>query len=305
MDSINSSGRTEKGTKHGKKKMKRRALVYDFLCENVYNEHIDNPYIVQFAKNSLIKSFRNKYPNEWHSILNKNTLKKEITECYGIVNLVLDICDKLHDKLQSTKQIIFLDICSGKGYTSLVLYAHLPEWVRNKAKIIMLDKDMKMNLSHLETLNGIIEFHHLCIFPEKKNGTQRLINDLNKILNKFCKSSTNEVVCICIGVHLCIYLSEIFISTFNQMDSIIAMALSPCCVHETEENQLINEMCKNSSIFEDAHLAGITREVMQYMGWTMFLNGKIQSENKKMIHDELVLSDRNNFLIAYKQFIQS
>ena len=169
-------------------KIRSRSTVYDFLCENVHNEKVDNPYVIQFVNDPLIKQFRLKHAEQWHSLLNKNTLKKEVTECYGVVNLVMEICEKLKARIQKAKQVFFFDMCSGKGYTSVVLYSALPEWIRTKSRIIMLDKTTKMNLSHLEPLNGSVVFEHFCIFPEKKNGTQRLMSDLNRLMNKDRKS---------------------------------------------------------------------------------------------------------------------
>ena len=277
-----------------------RMVVYDFMCENVTNEKITNPYVIRFTKEPMIKTFRKTKFNEWKSILNKNSLKKEITECYGAVNLVIETVNNM--KLDEYKTIVFFDMCSGKGYNSVVLLANLPESVREKTKIVMLDKDTTMNLSHLNTLDQQIQFQRLCIFPEKKDGNRKLVEDMMKIMKQYGEPG-KDVAGIMMGVHLCVHLSEIFINAYNSVDSLLAMVLAPCCTYENEHNQEIYTLM-NTSIYEES---GMKHELFHFFLWNYYLFNKVNSATsvKRMMRDELVMSERNNFIIALKKSVST
>jgi hypothetical protein len=275
----------------------RNRIVYDYMCDNVANQKITNQYIVKFAREPMIRQYRLKKFQEWRSLLNKNSLKKEITECYAVSDLLTnDILPKLK-QLEQYKTIVFFDMCSGKGYNSIVLYANLPEHLKDKSQLIMLDKDTSMNLSHLDTLEQI-KFHHFCIHTEKKGGTEKLSNDLLNHLKKFGEPG-KDVVGIMIGVHLCVHLSEIFINVFNSLDCMVAMTLSPCCMYENDSNRDIYEMFQ-TSIYEEC---GMKSELFNYFLWTHYLYRKVDPEltEKRVTNDENVLSEKNNYIVAYKK----
>jgi hypothetical protein len=280
-------------------------IAYDYLCEGVQKNRYTSTYIHQFTGIELLKRFRN-FPN-WRRFLNGKQLKKEVTECMAVVNRCLNLMNQLDEYLisDSVKTILIFDMCCGKGYGSVCLHALLPEHLRHKIKIIMLDRNNKINLEYLSDFKqSEIQFEVLCIYTEEKDGKNRLIKDIENKMKRYGKIG-EEVISFCVGVHLCVYLSEMFIDLFNSMDSIWGMILSPCCHKENEHNISIYEMSR-SSIFEDDDSEGMkskklyTIEHLQYYLWTFYLFQKIKAPAKRMINDANVMSPKNNYIVACK-----
>ena len=55
--------------------------------------------------------------------------------------------------------VIFFDLCSGKGFTSVFLAHRYP-----KARVVMIDANKRMNLTHLESLSPRVTFHCLDLY---------------------------------------------------------------------------------------------------------------------------------------------
>lgn len=285
-----------------------KMIAYDYLCEGVKQNRYSSPYISQFTSLPAFKEYRKL--EIMRKFLNGRYLKKEITECMSVVNRCLSLLYELRTKLEKVKTILLFDLCSGKGYTGVCLHALLPEDLKHKTRIIMLDKNAKMRMEHLQVFSKEeVCFEPFCIFTEDKDGKNRLIRDMENRIAQFGKPG-EDVVAFCLGIHLCVHLSEMFIDLFNNVESIWAMILSPCCHKENIHNSQFYEMSR-TSIFEDDDSEEklkknnvFTIEHIQYMLWTLYLYNKIETQVKRIVHDVDVMSPRNNYLVACKMLSQ-
>lgn len=93
------------------------------------------------------------------------------------------------DGLGDGEGVVFFDLCSGKGFTSILLAHRYP-----KARVLMFDKNEKMNLRHLESqhLASRVTFHPADLYAE---DTAALVRDA-VILHGANGSAI-------VGVHLC------------------------------------------------------------------------------------------------------
>lgn len=93
------------------------------------------------------------------------------------------------DGLGDGEGIVFFDLCSGKGFTSILLAHRYP-----KARVLMFDKNEKMNLRHLESRHLVrrVTFHPADLYDD---DTAAVVRDAVALHG--AKGSA------IVGVHLC------------------------------------------------------------------------------------------------------
>jgi hypothetical protein len=74
------------------------------------------------------------------------------------------------DALGDGEGVVFFDLCSGKGFTSILLAHRYP-----KARVLMFDKNEKMNLSHLDapSLGNRVTFHAADLYADDTAALMR------------------------------------------------------------------------------------------------------------------------------------
>ena len=165
---------------------RRKKLAIDYLLEG---ESVrTNPHLRAFAESTLPDVLRDD-PNfkSWASIKSKS-LRKEIAEasaaasrCPRAVAKAIEArreraqpansregtndgsdvssCAPGTDPLGDGTDVVFFDLCSGKGFTSVFLAHRYP-----KARVVMVDANKRMNLKHLESLAPRVTFHCLDLY---------------------------------------------------------------------------------------------------------------------------------------------
>ena len=93
------------------------------------------------------------------------------------------------DVIGDGEGVVFFDLCSGKGFTSILLAHRYP-----KARVLMFDKNEKMNLRHLESasLAGRVTFHAADLYS---HDTAALMRDAAAL-----HGANGSAI---VGVHLC------------------------------------------------------------------------------------------------------
>lgn len=222
----------------------------------------------------------------FYSFLNHKSLPKEFAESYEAYKQVKTCLKKTKEgettpKLKYVldaallapepgsplpKDVLFVDMCSGKGFLSVLLNFQFPG-----AQILMIDNMGKINLEHINNLPRV-EFWMTDIKEE------RFIADLKL----FCKDFKAVVF---IGIHLCGELSEYFLKAFHSTPNSVAMVLCPCCISK-----------KNTELLERAK----RESVSNYELWSQELLNMIEPADKELKKLTDCASEKNNFLLACK-----
>ena len=169
-----------------------RKLSIDYLLEG--DSVRTNPHLRAFAASRLPEVLRSD-PNyrSWASIKSK-VLRKEIAEASAAANRIppavakargLDLA--LGDPLGDGDGVVIFDLCSGKGFTSILLAHRYP-----RARVLMLDNNKKINLAHLHSLHPRVTFHCVDLYAPE---ALELVRDAVAL-----HGSTAAAV---VGVHLC------------------------------------------------------------------------------------------------------
>ena len=220
---------------------KGRKLSIDYLLEG---ESIQtNPYLAAFAASGLPEVLRSD-PNffSWANIKGK-VLRKEVAEASaaaarvpaaiaktrrgrhdatagdmgggaeGHRGAVSDDAGPSSDGLGDGTGMVFFDLCSGKGFTSVLLAHRYP-----KARVLMFDKNAKMNLAHLKSLDPRVTFHRMDLYSDEMEATIR---------DAVAAHGTNGSAIV--GVHLCGDLSRRAIELWDAC-GVDGLVLSPCCL---------------------------------------------------------------------------
>jgi hypothetical protein len=220
---------------------RRKKLAIDYLLEG---ESVrTNPHLRAFAESTLPDVLRDD-PNfkSWASIKSKS-LRKEIAEasaaasrCPRAVAKALEARRDMAsmentredttndgsdaspsvtgtDPLGDGTDVVFFDLCSGKGFTSVFLAHRYP-----KARVVMIDANKRMNLTHLESLSPRVTFHCLDLYSAETAAL------LRRETRAFGKNASAVV-----GVHLCGDLARRALELWDT-SAADALVLSPCCL---------------------------------------------------------------------------
>ena len=106
--------------------------------------------------------------------------------------------DDAGDPLGDGAGVVIFDLCSGKGFTSLLLAHRYP-----KARVFMVDKCAKMNLKHLDSLAGRVSFSAADLYAR----------DVEVLIRDALAEHGANGSCI-VGVHLCGDLSRRAVELF-------------------------------------------------------------------------------------------
>jgi hypothetical protein len=260
-----------------------------------------NKYLKLFVESDLCKEFKeNEEFRSWAWSKKTSQLKKEIIESYAICKHVREEVKKVltnnkNEHRTKKKKCVFFDLCSGKGFMSIILAREYPD-----ETIFMLDSNKNMNLSHLKACENV-KFQNIDLYSEKCE--ELIVGALRA--NDFCG--------VMIGMHLCGNLSRRAIELWTNLMSSkytplpsssfnLSLVLTPCCLpHKVrvpkriyaDFGYTIKERQKDSGINE-------------YDLWTTALYNVISSRvgssfrkvSKRMFRDEHILSPKNLFIIV-------
>lgn len=156
---------------------------------------------------------------EWNSLLNKANLRHEVEEGIVALHHLQEWCNTT----ASSKPFIALDACCGKGVFSTLLSFLAPPGL---TRIILLDKDRKVNWGHIDAANVNHEQDNRP-FLELWPGAN--LHEHDELVNKLSSYDTPIAVT---GIHLCKTLSPTLVGIVNALGSEKApyLCLAPCCL---------------------------------------------------------------------------
>ena len=235
---------------------------------------------------------------EWRSwAWSKKTsqLKKEIIESYAVAKNVDVVLAALRaGKTNASKKVVFFDMASGKGLTSIVLAKKYPN-----ATVHMLDNNGKMNLDHLGAV-PTVQFKNIDLFSEE---AETLIMDA---------LIEHDGFGVMVGMHLCGNLSrraiEMWTNIMTKGEKIrensfnLGLILSPCClphkvrIPKRKYNDFgywIQSTQKQFGIdWYDLWATSLYNIVCSHVGHNM------RSTQKRFFQDQSMLSPRNWFILV-------
>lgn len=169
---VHKEGTKENNNQENESYVKRGKIRIDYLLDDIENKS-------SYVKTWIDKPFINKMRADpsFRRLLNHNKLEKEMNESYMVYKQMKSLLKKI-GKSSDDEDIVIFDMCSGKGFTTVLLALHFP-----KARIYMVDKCTKMNLEHLVSLPNVT----FECFNITKSDLPKFVND--RAQGKFGKSS--------------------------------------------------------------------------------------------------------------------
>eukprot|EP00966_Prymnesium_polylepis_P038186 885318-Prymnesium_polylepis.1 len=168
----------------------------------------DSPYIAAFLEAPYLQSMLD--DESLRALLAMRSRVKEVSEAFSVCEVVRSVAGA--ERIQGGGEgMVVFDVCSGKGLGATLLSFLLP-----KGKIVMLDANGHMELSHVQARPNL-SFRHLDIFSD---GAPALLRE----------EAAGASFVMALGMHLCGALSPRLIDLAVAVDAIDAMALCPCCL---------------------------------------------------------------------------
>ena len=173
-------------------------------------------------------------------LLSHKKSHKEVTEAYGTYERVRELLPRLDPTWRHLKPetgvetvvrtpgpgpVIF-DACSGRGVTAALLSFWFPH-----AKIVMMDSNGAMDLSHVRALpNRNVVFRHVDLYGASVVEVIRkeTAGDGNYSDGEGLQKRRRTAVLV--GTHLCGALSPRLIDLCFGLDEVDGMVLCPCCI---------------------------------------------------------------------------
>ena len=143
----------------------------------------------------------------------RRAMLKELSESAAAIGRVAEACAAAGGSPDGEGGVVF-DIAAGRGLTSMLLAYALP-----KLRIVMVDIDDKMDLSHLAEVleDGRVRYFRLSVFTE---AFEQLVANEAAAATWSCT----------VGTHLCGSLSPRLVTVFSTIEALGSMILSPCCL---------------------------------------------------------------------------
>jgi hypothetical protein len=198
-------------------------------------------YADVFQKASqCIANWRTRYRGDmttWKRIFKRDRVVKEVIESIPIIHAVDCWIDQ---QAHGDQKVTIIDLCSGKGYLSMMLSEYLP--ADKVEKIVLVDKAWPMcfaepkahhmNWDHIyggnTTTDGETYFTTwpIPLHTSKQDLKQSTL--LRQFQKRFPNKSGEPILLL--GVHLCGTLSIQAVNLFHNLPNIQCMMLKPCCL---------------------------------------------------------------------------
>lgn len=189
---------------------------------------------------TAVAKWRTRYHDDrplWLRLFRAEKVVKEVVESIPVIALVEDWMER-HQDLE--KKVTIFDLCSGKGYLSMLLSEMLPP--DRVSKCFLVDKAWPM--CHSKTLPHHISWEHIYGSENNLEGPRYyetwpipLVTskvNLNKkqqiihMINRFGTEGHGPVLIL--AVHLCGILSIRAVNLFQKLPTAQFLVLKPCCL---------------------------------------------------------------------------
>lgn len=200
----------------------------------------------------------------------RRRLLKELSESYSLLIRLRRMRPQASEGSSGGGMVLF-DVCSGKGFTALLLSHAFPA-----ARVIMIDSDIVMNTSHTNRLENV-EFKRLDLFS-------------TQCIDVIQEAAQNADWACAFGMHLCGALSPRLIAIFGCIPEICGLVLSPCCL-----KGYLGKQCQ-----QRAREQGKDPYAVLCLELLAMARATGVAESCALLFDSQVLSAKNGFLISLK-----
>ena len=139
-----------------------------------------SPHVREFLASRTCREMQT--DERFRSWTKKKSLVKEIDEAMACKKQIERILQR--DGIDGREGLTFVDLCSGKGFLSIVLSFAFPN-----AKVEMIDVDESANVEHVKAMKNV-RFHRVDV---KSKECEKIVEEAGNV-------STCVMIC---GVHLC------------------------------------------------------------------------------------------------------
>ena len=182
--------------------------------ERLAKHEASSAYVHRFLREPFLEEFRCSEP--LRSLLAMRKAAKEVSEAYGAIACAREllVAPQAAGRVGvDGRGVVFLDVCSGRGLTAVLLSFILPG-----ARVVLFDANGAMDLAHVAS-RPQLRFCHLDLFGASASGALRQAAE-----------AEGATVAIALGTHLCGALSPRLIDLCVRVPSIHGLVLSPCCL---------------------------------------------------------------------------
>mmetsp|Transcript_24982 Transcript_24982/g.61507 ORF Transcript_24982/g.61507 Transcript_24982/m.61507 type:complete len:334 (+) Transcript_24982:152-1153(+) len=186
----------------------------------------------------------------WKRLFKRDRVVKEVLESIPIIHAIDKYVRSMEQDEGQTNKITILDLCSGKGYLSMILSEYLPP--DKVEKFVLIDKAWPM--CHAEPKPHHMNWDHIygnyTISITEEDGSAKTVlksyfttwpiplhtskqnlkktSDMKRLQQRLGKLESGP--CFVLGVHLCGTLSIQAVQMFYSVPSIHGLILKPCCL---------------------------------------------------------------------------
>lgn len=263
--------------------------------EKLYNTQTDDEFqawVLQ-AMTAMAPELREKYPQRflqvaeavlkwrqryrgnapcWKRFFKPDRVIKEVVESVPVVDSVLDWMSRNSEDVKIT----ILDLCSGKGYLSMLLSEILPQG--RVEKILLIDKawplchtkprQHHMNWEHIYG-NKAEEIYYFDTWPislvtSKQNLKQA--RTIQQLQERFTFDANDNHRVLLLGVHLCGTLSIQAIQLYRGIPNAELLVLKPCCLPDMSHTKQSDSFVVGNYCFptKDVCAAGKWKGTQRY-----------------------------------------
>jgi len=218
------------------------------------------------------------------SLSRHRQIKKEITEAFAALEHVRRALRDRNagkgDWEGDGSGLIFVELCSGRGFVSLALADAFP-----KARIYMIDCDTDMDVSHVRAFGADrISFHMFDLFS----------SECEAFVRELVTDAPSASTAVLVGVHLCGALADRAISLYESIERVAALVLAPCCLPRRRRHDVPGFHVKDIA-------RSIANGVTPHQCWCTHLYFRLPRTSKRnMLIDHDMLSQQNTFLVAHR-----
>ena len=214
-------------------------------------------------------------------------LKKDFVDGVAILERVEEVLAKHHDAhtLETGENVLFFDMCSGKGITSIMLTMRFP-----LAQIVCVDiRPPSETEYHLR--EGA--------FENISRITGSIYDD--DIVNTVIHQTPGDGTCIVLGTHLCGDLSAVCLNTIAQFpDQVSTAIVAPCCLPRQKKPAKLLHVPGAGWGYDTTQLARKQgRDPFDLWIERLFERAPGTEDQKSIVRDNDMISTKNNFIVVH------
>lgn len=225
-----------------------------------------------------VKKWRKRYRGNaplWNRLFKQDRVIKEIVEAIPVIHTVQDWMSRNeslwnNEDTAGDKKMTIIDLCSGKGYLSMLLSEILPP--ERVGKCLLMDKAWP--LCHSKPKPHHMSWEHIYGDLEDENGPRyfdawpislvtskqnlKQSREIRQLSNRF---SDHKGPILILAVHLCGTLSIQAIKLFQAIPAAQMLLLKPCCLPDIWH-------ARNHDVFQIGDYCFPTKDVCASGKWT-------------------------------------